>query len=1149
MIGAFALRAALTAAILVSAVPAFAMKPGPGAARDRTRFGFDHAFPKMRKGHSPAAAAAFAAFNAAQGRAWKLRYSPRTGIPTSLVGGADTPRYGTPPQVGLSFLNAHPDLLGIDPTTLIFERQTHGAGHNHVLFRQTYKGLPVEFAAVKVHIAPNGAVIGVHSSYEPNIALPTTPSVSAGAAQATAGADAGGGTPVGTPTLVVVPSESDGLPHLAWKLTVRAPGAAWRYYVDALAGQVLLRYNTHQFVSGTVTGQVFDIDPVKTPTHVARPFANQYVYVGGVPARALTDASGNYSNGATAPVAMSLQGPYVSVAEFRGTSAHYDNGGCSPGGGSCATQGGIWEQCTTPGASPNPYAFGGVYSSTLTATACPFPAVSMIPEFNQFNVGIFSDSTQVGGEGGALVQDDQVTVYDPTGAALGSYVGLNPNVAPVPPGVFGNTNHGPEAHGQSLVLSLAAKGGTNSGYVVGVSSALYFVNPAAAGALPSSHLWSSTDTFTPGTAGISADCPAGTVNCPNLHGEISLFYHLNLMHDYFMNGSSGFYSTAYSPGVNSCASCPGGQYAPISGPVAAMAHVGPDLLNAFFDPDFDDLFFGDGSGTSPSDAFEDDATVPHHEYTHYIVNKIWSLVNFGQAGTISEANADYFSASSLNDPNIGSYINYFYGQYNGNYVTYGPLRALDCATNPPCYNLGSNTPAWSGEIHADSPFVSQALWDIRKIEGQQCADNLEFQALLFFPESFNELYDALQLADKAGAPGCGSPAGTPGFASSEISVAFNSHIPDAVSQSGEDAYEPNDSFDTATDISTIPVLSATIYPIGDQDFYTFGAGPGLVTATMKLPLTNYAQATYYAYQLQLFNSAHQIVASAAPPYNGIGTYGGYCQNGNSQNSGCTTSASSVTLSYNNTSGGQLYLEVVGGTLANSPSDVNSTTPYTLSVTYPHGNALATGIVTASYGGDTISFQVNVTTYVSTQLYHLAYVQLRDQGQNIMANTNTSLAGSVLALTSEQNAGGQINGNVQLQPGYLSSFPAVGTVYLEVFGYDVLGSTVSLGVSNALNLTGTGAGSLTAYNNLFDPLKGQQAVIKYSTSGAGTMKLVIYTVLGEPVTTLFDGPVPEGMGSINWNGRNSAGNVVASGVYIVRGRGPGIDATQKIVVVK
>ncbi len=1141
---------AAVAAVCLGASAAGAVKPGPDAARDKTRFGFDHPFPQLRKGHSPSAAAAFDKFNAAQNRAWRIRYSPRTGNPISLVGGADTPRYGAPKDVAMSFLSAHPDMLGLDPATLTYERQTHGAGYNHVLLRQNYKGIPVEFAAVKVHIAPDGSVVGVHSSYEPNINLPTSPTVSAAAAQAAALQDAGGGQASGPPpALVVVPSETDGLPHLAWKLSVRAPYAAWRYYVDALNGTILLRYNNEEFVSGNVSGIVHDIDPMVGST-VTRVFADQYVYVGGgagagAPQQLTTDASGNYSGGGNYPVAMSLQGPYVSVAEWRGASAHYDNGGCS--GAGCSTQGGLWEQCTTPASSPNPYSYGFVYSSTITAAGCPVQPASMIPEFSLFNVGVFSDQTQVGGEGGALVQDDQVTAFDPNGNALGSYSGLNPNVPPVPPGVFGNNNHGPESHGQSVQLDLGAKGGSGAGYAVGVSSALYFVNPTAPGALSSSLVWTGADTFTPGTAGVSADCPTGMSPCPNLHGEIALFYHLNLMHDFYQNGSSGFYSAAYSPGVNFCPSCPNGQYAPVPGPVAAMAHVGPDLLNAFFDPDFDDLFFGDGSGATPSDAFEDDATVPHHEYTHYMVNKIWSLVNYGQAGTISEANADYFSASSLNDPNIGSYINYFYGAYNGVPGTYGPLRALD-DTKSQSYNLATNTPAWSGEIHADSPFVSQALWDIRRSKGQQCADNLEFQALLFFPESFNELYDALILADKAGAPGCGGA----GTASSAINAAFNAHIPQAISDAGADAYEPNDSFDTATDISTMPApvsLSATIYPIGDQDFYTFGAGPGLVTATMNLPLTSYAPSTYYAYQMKLFNSAHQVVASAAPPYNGIGTSGGLCQIGNNAIDGCTTTQQTVSLTYNNPSGGQLYLEVMGGDMGNSASDVNSTTPYSLTIDYPRGDAFASGIVTASYGGDAISFQVAVTTYVSTQLYRLAYVQLRDQGQNPMPNTNSSLAGSLTAVTSQTNSGGQINGTLQLQPGFLSAFPAAGTIYVEVFAYDVLGSTVSLGLSNALNLTGPGAGSLTAYNNIFDPLKGQQAIIKYSTSGAGQMTLTIYTVLGEPVTTLFSGQVPEGMGTVNWNGRNSAGNLVASGVYIVRGRGPGIDATQKIVVVK
>jgi hypothetical protein len=301
--------------------------------------------------------------------------------------------------------------------------------------------------------------------------------------------------------------------------------------------------------------------------------------------------------------------------------------------------------------------------------------------------------------------------------------------------------------------------------------------------------------------------------------------------------------------------------------------------------------------------------------------------------------------------------------------------------------------------------------------------------------------------------------------------------------------------------------------------------------------------------MRLFDSSHNLVASAAPLYNGIGTFDGQCQLGNSLYSGCTTTAPQVSLSYNNPSGGQLYLEVVGGTYSNSPSDVNSTTPYTLSVTYPHGNVFPSGIVTAVYSNDTISFSVNVTTYVTTQLYNLAYVQLLDQGQNVLPNTNTSVPGGYLNLVTQANAHGQITGDVQLAPGFAARFPSVGTIYVQVFGYDVLGSTVSLGFSNPINLTGTGAGYLTAYNNLFNPLKGQYATIKYQTSGSGRLTINLYTVVGEKLATLFDGDVPEGMGSVNWNGRNAAGNVVASGVYIVRAQGPGINDTEKIVVIK
>src|SRR3989338_11100137 len=212
-----------------------------------------------------------------------------------------------------------------------------------------------------------------------------------------------------------------------------------------------------------------------------------------------------------------------------------------------------------------------------------------------------------------------------------------------------------------------------------------------------------------------------------LRSELSLFYHLNLMHDYFadLDRSSAAFSVT---------------------PVNAMALAGPDIANAFYDPEYDNLFFGD-AGAIPSDLFADDATVSHHEYTHYIMEKIWPMQNFGQAGAISEATADYFSASSLNSSKIAPYVCQGFGSCGaGSYVA---LRELDC-TQTSCSALTATN--WRGEIHDDSLFLSRALWDIRRVRittqgqanGSACVDNLVFQTMLFFPESFSEFINAMQ---------------------------------------------------------------------------------------------------------------------------------------------------------------------------------------------------------------------------------------------------------------------------------------------------------------------------------------------------------------------------------------------------------------------
>jgi hypothetical protein len=261
---------------------------------------------------------------------------------------------------------------------------------------------------------------------------------------------------------------------------------------------------------------------------------------------------------------------------------------------------------------------------------------------------------------------------------------------------------------------------------------------------------------------------------------------------------------------------------------------------------------------------------------------------------------------------------------------------------------------------------------------------------------------------------------------------------------------------------------------------------------------------------------------------------------------------SVTLSYNNPTAGLLYLQVIGGDSQNgSSSGVNSTVPYALNVTYPRSAAVSGAVVSAHFDKDVIGFTVNTSTFVSRQDWSFASAQLRDQGLSAMPNTLThvpKLTGDYLNFISSQNSSGQITGTVQLSTGFASRFPAVGTVYLEVFGTDALGTTSSMGLSNPMNLSTTQA-ELTAYNNLFNPSLGQKATVKYAVNGPGHLTVKLYTVTGRYVLTLFEGDVTAGKGSVDWDGRNAGGNSVASGVYVVRADGPGLKTTQKIIVVK
>ena len=87
------------------------------------------------------------------------------------------------------------------------------------------------------------------------------------------------------------------------------------------------------------------------------------------------------------------------------------------------------------------------------------------------------------------------------------------------------------------------------------------------------------------------------------------------------------------------------------------------------------------------------------------------------------------------------------------------------------------------------------------------------------------------------------------------------------------------------------------------------------------------------------------------------------------------------------------------------------------------------------------------------------------------------------------------------------------------------------------------------NNVIDPTRGERTRLNYIISEAGPVTITVFTLDGDVVQTLQRGRQNPGDYTVNWDGRNRAGNSVARGMYFIRIVAPGIDEIRKVMVVK
>lgn len=84
-----------------------------------------------------------------------------------------------------------------------------------------------------------------------------------------------------------------------------------------------------------------------------------------------------------------------------------------------------------------------------------------------------------------------------------------------------------------------------------------------------------------------------------------------------------------------------------------------------------------------------------------------------------------------------------------------------------------------------------------------------------------------------------------------------------------------------------------------------------------------------------------------------------------------------------------------------------------------------------------------------------------------------------------------------------------------------------------------------YPNPFNP----STVIRFSLSRAGHVKLQVLNLLGQTVRTLVNDSYPAGSHDVLWDGTDTAGRRVASGVYLYRLESDGFDRTRKMTLIK
>jgi flagellar hook assembly protein FlgD len=101
------------------------------------------------------------------------------------------------------------------------------------------------------------------------------------------------------------------------------------------------------------------------------------------------------------------------------------------------------------------------------------------------------------------------------------------------------------------------------------------------------------------------------------------------------------------------------------------------------------------------------------------------------------------------------------------------------------------------------------------------------------------------------------------------------------------------------------------------------------------------------------------------------------------------------------------------------------------------------------------------------------------------------------------------------------------------------------LDDAEGQTPTGFSLSQNYPNPFN----MSTTIGYSLQNGGHVRVIVANILGQTVSMIADGFQPAGRHDVAWDGRDSRGAEVASGIYFFRVQADGFNQTRKMVLLK